>query len=53
MVLEQAGLTLGTWGWRTTRAQEAGTILEQDPAPGTLSAPGTAVRVTLARSRSP
>jgi serine/threonine-protein kinase len=47
--LEQAGLTLGTY-FRRTSDQKPGTVIEQRPMPGTLSAPGVAVDVILARS---
>lgn len=46
--LEQAGLSLGTYFRRTSSAR-AGTIIEQRPAAGTLTAPGVAVDVILAR----
>jgi serine/threonine-protein kinase len=52
-VLEQAGLALGTWIFRTSNTAEPGTILDQDPAANTLSAPGAAVNVTVARRRRP
>ncbi|NIQ98985.1 MAG: PASTA domain-containing protein [Gemmatimonadales bacterium] len=51
-MLEQVGLTLGTAMRRTSNAGEPGTVIEQNPAPGTLSAPGTAVDITLARRGS-
>lgn len=47
-VLEQSGLTLGTY-FRRTSGERPGTILQQRPAAGTLSAPGAAVDVILAR----
>ncbi len=52
-VLGETGLTLGTTMRRTTNDGEPGTVIAQNPAPGTLSAPGTAVNVTLARRRTP
>lgn len=48
--LEQVGLTLGTALYRTSGLADPGTIIGQDPAAGTLTAPGTAVNVTLART---
>jgi serine/threonine-protein kinase len=48
-VLEQAGLTLGTY-FRRTSDQRPGTVIEQRPLPGTLGAPGVAVDVIVARS---
>ncbi len=50
--LEQAGLTLGTY-FRRTADQKPGTVIEQRPLPGTLSAPGVAVEVILARRGAP
>jgi serine/threonine-protein kinase len=50
--LEQAGLTLGTYFARTSFSGVPGTVIEQDPGAGTLTAPATAVNVILAR-RSP
>lgn len=47
-MLEQVGLTLGTYFRRTSPARP-GTIIQQTPAPGTLSPPGAAVAVILAR----
>jgi serine/threonine-protein kinase len=52
VVLEDAGLTLGTSFRRTTTRGEPDTVIEQDPDPGTLSAPGTVVNVTIARRPS-
>lgn len=51
-VLEQAGLTLGTYFRRASSARP-GTIVEQRPAAGTLAAPGVAVDVILARRGGP
>ena len=51
-ILEQAGLILGTY-FRRTSGERAGTIIQQTPAPGTLSAPGAAVDVILARRGMP
>ena len=48
VVLEQASLTLGTYFRRSAPAPE-GTVIEQQPAAGTLSSPGVAVNVVLAR----
>ena len=47
-VLEQANLTLGTYFGKTSNAPP-GTVIEQHPAAGTLSSPGVAVDVVLAR----
>jgi serine/threonine-protein kinase len=47
-ILEQVGLTLGTY-FRRTAPERPGTIIHQTPAPGTLSAPGAAVDLILAR----
>jgi serine/threonine-protein kinase len=52
VTLEEAGLTLGTSFRRTTTRGEPGTVIEQVPAAGTLSAPGTVVNVTIARRPS-
>lgn len=49
--LEEAGLTLGEWYYRTTALGSPGTIFRQTPDAGTLSAPGTAVNVVVARRR--
>ena len=51
-VLQQTGLALGTAMRRTSDTREPGTVIEQTPAPGTLSAPGTTVNVTIARRRN-
>lgn len=51
-ILEQVGLTLGTY-FRRTSSERPGTIIQQTPAPGTLSAPGAAVDVILARRGTP
>jgi hypothetical protein len=48
-LLEQSGLALGSTQARTSSAAEPGLIIEQDPAAGTLAAPGAAVRVTIVR----
>ncbi len=50
--LEQVGLPLGTY-FRRTADQRPGTVIEQRPLPGTLSAPGVAVDVILARKGTP
>jgi beta-lactam-binding protein with PASTA domain len=47
-VLEQANLTLGTYFRRTSDAQ-SGTVIDQQPRAGTLSSPGVAVDVIIAR----
>ncbi len=47
--LEKAGLRMGTYFARTSFTGVPGTIIEQDPGAGTLSAPTTAVNVVLAR----
>lgn len=52
-VLEQAGLALGTWIFRTSNTAEPGTIMDQDPDANTLSAPDAVVNVTVARRRRP
>jgi serine/threonine-protein kinase len=49
-ILQDAGLALGT-AIRRSSDEEPGTVIAQTPNPGTLSAPGTTVNVTLARSR--
>jgi len=49
VVFEEAGLILGTARTRTTNNHEPELIFEQSPAEGTLSAPGAAVNVTVAR----
>ena len=48
-LLRETGLRLGTTVRRSTFRGAPGTIIEQQPAPGTLSAAGTAVNVTLVR----
>jgi serine/threonine-protein kinase len=50
-VLSQAGLALGTSMRRNTEQFEAGRVMAQNPAAGTLSAPGTAINITLAQRR--
>jgi beta-lactam-binding protein with PASTA domain len=50
LALETAGLTLGTNFGQTTSAAAPGEIFYQEPAAGTLSAPGTPVNVRVARS---
>ena len=49
IILQQVGLTLGTTLRKPSSEAPPGTVVEQTPAPGTLSAPGTAVNVFLAR----
>ncbi|UCD25817.1 MAG: PASTA domain-containing protein, partial [Gemmatimonadota bacterium] len=51
-VLEQEGLVLGSTQSRTSSASEPGLIIEQNPAAGTLSAPGAAVAVIIVRGGS-
>lgn len=51
--LIDAGLSLGTAIRRTSNAAEPGTVIGQNPAAGTLSAPDTPVNVTIARRRNP
>lgn len=48
-LLELSGLALGSTQARTSSAAEPGLIIEQNPAAGTLAAPGAAIRVTIAR----
>lgn len=48
-LLRDVGLRLGTTVRRSTFQGAPGTIIEQQPGPGTLSAAGTAVNVTLVR----
>ena len=52
-ILVDAGLALGTAIRRTSNTAVPGTVIGQSPAPGTLSAPGTTVNVTIARRRNP
>ena len=47
--LELVGLILGTSIRRTSSTGPSGTIIEQNPAPGTLGSPGTAINITVAR----
>lgn len=49
VLLEEAGFVLGTTTVRTTNIHEPNLVFVQFPAEGTLSAPGTAVNVTVAR----
>ena len=49
VLLEEAGLVLGAPRMRTTNIHEPDLIFEQTPAGGTLSAPGAAVTVIVAR----
>ena len=53
VALEQSGLALGTYFWRTSGTARPETIIEQRPAAGTLAAAGTAVHVVLARRGLP
>jgi serine/threonine-protein kinase len=48
-VLEEVGLALGSTRSRRTTAADSGLIVEQDPAQGTLAAPGGAVNVIIVR----
>ena len=52
LALETAGLVLGTWFGQTPSDADVapGEIFYQEPSAGTLSAPGTAVHVRVARS---
>jgi serine/threonine-protein kinase len=50
LALETAGLALGTWFGQTTTEVAPGEVFYQEPSAGTLSAPGTAVTVRVARS---
>lgn len=52
LILQQVGLTLGTTLRQASRDVPPGTIVEQAPAVGTLSAPGTAVNIFIARAPS-
>ncbi|MFQ5551388.1 MAG: PASTA domain-containing protein [Gemmatimonadales bacterium] len=49
VILEEAELQLGTRFLRTAAQTEPGTIVEQNPAEGTLSVAGTAINVWIAR----
>lgn len=49
VLLEEAGLVLAAPRMRTTNMHEPDLIFEQTPAGGTLSAPGAAVNVIVAR----
>ena len=51
--IEAAGLFVGTSLARQTTAGAVGTVIEQRPVAGTLSAPGTAVDLTFARRGTP
>jgi serine/threonine-protein kinase len=50
LALETAGLALGTWFGQVTTEVAPGEVFYQEPSAGTLSAPGTAVNVRVARS---
>jgi serine/threonine-protein kinase len=50
LALETAGLALGTWFGQITTEVAPGEVFYQEPAAGTLSAPGSAVNVRVARS---
>jgi beta-lactam-binding protein with PASTA domain len=52
-LLEQLGLVLGSTSTRSSTQSEPGLIIDQNPAAGTLSAEGAAVRVTLVRGERP
>lgn len=47
--LEQAGLQLGTTTRRVAPGRPSGTVIDQRPGAGTLSAPGIGVNLVLAR----
>gem|GEM_PF-1155294 len=47
--LAAAGLSLGTWFRQSTNQQVEGLIFRQEPAAGTLIAPGSAINVRIAR----
>ena len=47
--LEHTGLVLGTYFARASSVHDVGSVIEQRPRGGTLSAPGTAIDVILAR----
>lgn len=51
--LARTELQLGRANQRTSLTATAGTVIAQDPAPGTLTAPGTVVNVVLARRGFP
>ena len=51
--IQAAGLSLGTYFARATTAGAVGTVIEQRPGAGTLSAPGTAVDLIVARRGAP
>jgi serine/threonine-protein kinase len=50
LALEAAGLHLGTWFGQSTEEVAPGEVFYQEPAAGTLTAPGSAVHVRVARS---
>ncbi len=52
-ILDSAGLTLGTSLSHTVDTATPGTVIDQQPAAGTLAAPGTAINVIVARKESP
>lgn len=52
-VLEELGLVLGSTRTRATTGGAPGLIIGQEPAAGTLSAPGAAVNVILVRGERP
>ncbi|HKI94955.1 MAG TPA: PASTA domain-containing protein [Gemmatimonadales bacterium] len=52
-ILDSAGLTLGTSLAHTVTTAPPGTVIDQQPAAGTLAAPGTAINVIVARGESP
>jgi len=52
-LLEQVGLVLGSTSTRSSTQSEPGLIIDQNPAAGTLSAEGAAVRVILVRGERP
>ncbi len=52
IILQQVGLSLGSSFRRASPRIPPGTIVDQTPAPGTLSAPGTLVNIFVARPPS-
>jgi serine/threonine-protein kinase len=52
-ILEELGLALGSTRTRRSTVADSGIIFGQDPAAGTLSAPGGAVNVTIVRGERP
>ncbi len=52
MILQSVGLVVGETMRKASRDVPPGTIVEQDPRAGTLSAPGTIVKIFIARAPS-